>query len=208
MTAQVQFFCTPAEERDVLRYLTKSEGTLAYDVTDGRLTKCAPFSVDDIPDQSSPLSFYIHQPAHGSLIWHTSQPAVEGPTHSSFVKNLFAREEWDKRGFGDKDKMIDTDLSPIICYRRGVLQNGRTGPNMVLAPPSNLQRVSPEYYRWVRRSLAWIRRRGAIVHDYRKQSDTIPNPHSIVSTIYAFPGVLEAIESNDHSFAILINGGT
>jgi hypothetical protein len=204
MTAQVEFFCSPNEERDVLRYITKTDGTNVYDVADGKMTPWDSFSVDDIPDGPAPLSLYIYQPAHGTLIWHTSRPNAAGSTHNSFVKNLFAREEWDDRGLGVEDKMIDTELSPIIYYRRGALRDGRTGQNLVLAPPSNIQRVGPEYERWVKRSLAWIRRRGTIAHDYRKQSITIPNPHSIVNTIYAFPDVLEEIESKRHSFAILI----
>jgi hypothetical protein len=208
MTAQVEFFCSPTEECDVLRYLTKNEGTLVYDVADGRLTPWDAFSVNDIPDRPSPLSLYIHQPAHGTLIWYTSRPAVAGPTHRSFVKNLYAREEWDERGLDGSDKLLDSDLSPIISYRRGTPCDGKTGQKLVLAPPSNLQRVGPEYERWVTRSLAWIRRHSTIVHDYHKQSETIPNPHSIVSTIYAFPDVLADIKSKHHSFAILIQDGT
>ncbi len=208
MTAQVEFFCSPTEERDVLRYLTKTEDTLVYDVAAGNMSPWDSFSADDIPDHPAALNLYICQPAHGGLIWHTSRPTVAGPTHGSLVKNLFVREEWDKRGLGGNDKMIDTDLSPIICYRRGMPHDGKTGQNLVLAPPSNLQRVGPEYEHWVKRSLAWIRRRGTIVHDYRKESDSIPNPYSIVNTIYALPAVLADIESNNHSFAILIQSGT
>lgn len=202
MTAQVEFFCSPTEEREVLQYLTKIEGTVVYNIAEGHMTLWNCFSVDEIPDHPSPLNLYFHQPPHGSLIWHTSQPTVAGPTHRSLVLNLFAREEWDEHGLEENDKLIDTDLSPIICYQRGMPRDGRTPPNLVLAPPSSLQRVGPEYERWVKRSLAWIRRRGTIVHDWRKQSETIPNPRSIVNTIYAFPDVLTDIESNCHSFIV------
>ena len=204
MTAQVQFFCTPAEEREVLRYLTQPEGTRVYDVAEGKLRSWDAFSAFEVPDYSAPLSLYIHQPAHGSLVWHTSQPNVAGPTHNSFVMNFLARQAWDDQKLVAGDRMIDTDLSPIISYHRGTVFEGRAGQNCVLAPPSNLQRVGPEYERWVKRALAWIRRRGTIVHDYRKQSATISNPHSIVSTIYGFAGVLNDIESNTHQFVILI----
>ncbi|REJ71266.1 MAG: hypothetical protein DWQ34_13505 [Planctomycetota bacterium] len=208
MTAQVEFFCSPSEERDVLRYLTKHPGTLVYDVTDGRMQLCDHFSVDDIPEPPASLLLYFHQPAHGDIIWHTTRPTVAGPTHGSLVQNLFAAEEWDKRGLTNNDKMVDSDLSPVLCYKRGVERDDRIGQNTVLAPSSSLNRVNPEYEKWVKRSLAWVRRRGTIIHDYRKQSDTIPNPYSIVNTIYALPDVLADVESNTHSFAILIDGGT
>ena len=204
MTAQVEFFCSPSEERNVLRYLTKADGTVVYDVSAGSLSPCESFSVDEILDPPSPLSLYICQPTYGSLIWHTSRPTAAGPTHGSLVSNLFSREEWDERGLGNNDRMIDADLSPIICYRRGALRDGKLGQNTVIASPSSLNRVGSEYEKWVKRSLAWIRRHGTIIHDYRKQSDTIPNPHSIVNTIYALPDVLADVESNQHSFAIRI----
>src|SRR5690349_11562320 len=112
MTAQVQFFCTPAEEREVLRYLTRPEGTRVYDVAEGKLRTWDAFSADDIPDGPASLSLYIHQPAHGSLAWHTSQPNVAGPTHNSFVMNFLAREVWDDQKLVAGERMIDADLSP------------------------------------------------------------------------------------------------
>jgi hypothetical protein len=152
MTAQVQFFCSPREEIQVLRY--------------------------------------------------TSQPGITGATHRSLVINLSAHDDWDERGLGEGDRLIDFDLSPVLQYTRGDLQDGKREPNTVLAPPSNLKRVGPEYERWVLTSLAWIRRRGTIVHDWRKPSTTIPNPYSFVNTIYAFPDVEEALKSTHHEFTI------
>ena len=81
------------------------------------------------------------------------------------------------------------------------------GQNLVLAPPSDLERAGPEYERWVKRSLGWIRRRGTIVHDYRAQASTISNPHFILNTIYAFDDVLDEIRSGNHGFAIAVQDG-
>jgi hypothetical protein len=204
MSAQVEFFCTPDEERDVLRYLTKTDGTQIFDVREGRMVPWKCFAEADLPAWPEPVHLYIWKPDHGSLVWHTSRPSAAGPTHQSLVVNFFAGEQWDELGLYDGDEMLDADLSPILCYRRGILHDGKVGQNTVLAPPSNLRRVGPEYEKWVKRSLSWIRRRGKIVHDYRSQTTTIPNPHSILNTIYAFPGVIEEINSNAHDFAIVI----
>lgn len=38
MTAQVEFFCTPDEEREILRYLTKADETQVFDVGRGQMT--------------------------------------------------------------------------------------------------------------------------------------------------------------------------
>jgi hypothetical protein len=201
MTARVEFFCSPREEQDVLHYLTKFEGVNVFDVNQGQMTPWPEFAVDVLPEWGDPLQIYVWHPEHGSLIWHTSKPPVAGASHRSFVMNLFASEEWEARGLGKRDKMIDEDLSPLLYYGRGSMRDGKRYPNLLMAPPSNLQRVGPEYERLVLRTLAWVRRRGKIVHDWRKQSTTIP--HTIVNTIYALPDVQGVLQTKDHDFAIM-----
>ncbi len=202
MTAQVEFFCSPEEERAVLRYLTKDAGTLVFDLRNGNLNPWDSFSADELPKWPDPLIVCLVDPDHGELAWHSSAPPAVGQTHRSLVMNLFAREEWNKRGLGDGDRLLDIDLSPVLIYRRGVFDNGRTSQNLLWAPPSSLKKVGAEYERRVARSLRWIRRRGAIIHDYRQQSPTIPDPNFLLNTIYAFPDVIESIRSKTHSFVI------
>jgi hypothetical protein len=204
MSAQVEFFCSPSEERQVLQYLTEQGDIQVFDVTSGRLSPWESFSAENVSAWPQPLAIDLWQPVHGSLIWHTTVPAVDGPTHRSLVINLFAHQEWNARGLADGDRMLDSDLSPILHYHRGSIRDGKIGPCSVLAPPSNLQRVSLEYERWVKRSLAWIRRRGKIVHDWRQKSTTIPNLDMLLNTIYAFPDAQEELKSNNHKFAIFL----
>jgi hypothetical protein len=206
MTAQVEFFCSADEEREVLRYLTKDPGIRVFDVSTGSLTPWESFSVDHLPEWPRPLQVVLWQPAYGDLIWHDSTPTVAGRTHGGFVMNLFAYREWKKRRLGGRDKLLDTDLSPILHYRRGDSRADGMSQNVVLASPSSLARVGPEYERWVKRCLAWIRRRGTIVHGCRGFSQTVANPHTIASTIHAFPGVLDDIRSGNHGFVIAIAG--
>jgi hypothetical protein len=208
MTAQVEFFCSPDEERDIIQYLANADVMEFFDVREGRLTPWNSFSVSDIPEWPDPLQIYLWQPTHGSLIWHTSRPEVAGPTNRSFAMSFFAHEKWDELGLSGNDKMLDSDLSPILSYQRGTVQDGKLGPNLVLAPPSNIKRVGADYERWVKRSLAWIRRRGKIVHDWRQQSVTIPNPDMLLNTIYAFPDVREDLASRNHNYAIFVQART
>lgn len=201
MTAQVEFFCSPREEQEVLRYVCKTDGIRTFDVSQGQMTPWPEFAIDVLPEWRDLLQIYLWHPQHGPLVWHTSKPKVAGASHRSFVINFFASQEWDARGFAKQDKMIDDDLSPLLCYRRGRVRAGKRYPNLLLAPPSNLRRVGPEYERTILRILAWVRRRGKIVHDWRKPATTIP--HTVVNTIYAFPDVQAVLETKDHDFAIM-----
>jgi hypothetical protein len=202
MTSKVEFFCSPGEERQVLQYLTQTDGTQVFDVRGGHIKLWDTFSTDKLPDWPEALAIYLWQPSHGPLIWHTSRPKIKGPTHASLVINLFTQRVWDEHGLKENDKLLDTDLSPILSYQRGVTQENKLLPNCAIAPPSNLLRAGYEYERWVRRCLAWIRRRGTIVHHWRKEATTIPNPHSLLNTVYAFPEALKEIESGSHGFTI------
>jgi hypothetical protein len=91
MTAQVEFFCSPDEEREVLRYLSNADAMEFFDVRERRLTPWKSFSINDLSDWPDPLHIYLWQPTHGSLIWHTLRPEVAGSTNRSFVMNFFAR---------------------------------------------------------------------------------------------------------------------
>jgi hypothetical protein len=200
MTAHVKFFCTSAEEQQVVRYLFKSDDIRVYELRERRLVPRQSYSVDDMPAWPEAFEIYIWRPIFGSLVWFTSRPSASGETHDRLVTTVLAGEAWDAMGLGPSGRMLDNDLSPMLLYKRAGICEGRIGPCEVLAPPSSPERVGAEYKRWVTRTLAWIRRRGTIVHDWRKPSTRLWNPDSLLTTTYALPNALREIESAPHKF--------
>lgn len=203
MTAQVEFFCSPREERDVLRYLLKADGIQVFDVSSGTLKPWDTICPDELPAWSKPLAIRLWQPKMGMLKYHDSRPKMDTTTHGALVATILARDKWDAADLRPGVSMLNTNLSPTICYQRGLAKRRLRGPNLILAEPSSLDRVGSQYAKWVKRTLAWVRRRGKIVHDWRDQSNTIPNPHSLLNTMYALPDVQEQLNTTDHHFAIL-----
>jgi len=128
MTAQVEFFCSNGEERDVLEYLSSHRDLHVFEVKKRRMAQLNPFSIGDLPTWPRRLVLYLWQPGHGPLVWHTARPNAVGATHGSLVSNLFAHLAWDREGLGEGDRMLDTDLSPIVCYYRGEFHDGKMGP--------------------------------------------------------------------------------
>lgn len=202
MTSQIQFFCSPREEVEVLQYLLKNKETKVFNVINGGMNLWDTFSTEELPGWTSSLKIYLWQPSHGSLVWHTSRPEVKGSTHNSLVINLFSRQEWDNRKLTQNDKMLDSDLSPILFFNRGKTLEGRNYPHTIIFPPSSLRRVGLDYERWANRSLGCIRRKGKIIHDWRNQSKTIYNPDSCLNTIFAFPDILKDFAINPNKYAI------
>ena len=203
MTAQVQYFCDSDDERAILDRLTANNAIVVFQLDGQRMTEIPEFSVEKLAPWPKFACLYLWAMDLGPLQWHDNRPKVEGPTHRSFVMRLFAREDWDRSGAVEGDRLLDQDLSPGLCYKRPEMLDGKMGPCTLIAPPSNLELVGVEYAKWVSRSVAWIRRRGKIVHDWRSPSVVIPNPHHILNTVYAFPSAMKILEGGKHSFAIL-----
>jgi hypothetical protein len=203
MTAQIQFFCTPDEERAVIDHLSQDPVTSVFLLDDQRIRELPEFSAEQLPAWPEFICLYMWAKEFGPLRWHSAQPTVEGATHRSFVTRLFAREDWDRFGLDDGDRLLDQDLSPGICYKRAEHVDGRTGPCTLIAPPSRLERAGVEYASWVKRCVSWIRRRGTKVHDWKVPSPRIPNPRGLLNTVYAFPEAARRLEAGDHAYAIL-----
>jgi hypothetical protein len=203
MTAQAQWFCDADEERTILDRLTENETIAVFDLDGQRMTEIPDFSVEKLPPWPTFVGLYLWAKELGPLRWHENCPKVDDATHRALVMRLFAREDWDQSSLGEGDRLLDQDLSPGLCYKRPEMWKDRIGPCTLIAPPSSLERVGARYAKWTKRCIAWIRRRGKIVHDWRSPSETIPNPHQFLNTVYAFPSAMKLLVGGVHSFVFL-----
>lgn len=204
MVAQVEFFCSPREEDAVLRYLRGSGDVVAFPVTFHRPATVPITPLQPLPPWPEPFDVFIWLRSAGPLVWHTERPTVAGDTHGQLVNRLFASDTWDNARRDEGLALLDVDLSPVLVYRRALSVDGQVGPCLLLSRASNLDRVSPEFARWVRRVQGWVRRNAKRIHDWRSKNPSIPNPHMILNSIYAFPDALAEIQSGAHHFAILL----
>lgn len=202
MTSQVEFFCSEAEESTILAYLSRSGATFG-DASDGTIAEWRALEELDPPPWRTPMTLLVRVEAHGPVSWHRSRPDVAGATPGALVTNLFAHQAWKERGLRAPDRLLDADVSPVLVYKRSGTREGRVCPHSILAPPSRLERAGEAYARWVRRTLSWVRRRGAIVHDYRSPSSRIPNPLNLLNTVYALPDVHDDLRAHPESFVIM-----
>lgn len=112
---------------------------------------------------------------------------------------------WDSAQPQAGKAMLDINRSPVLLYRRGPTEGSTIGPCDLVSTPAAPERVSPEFAQWIRRSFSWIRRRSTRIHDLRNPHPHLPNPLSLVSSIYAFPKALDAIRSGRHDYVITIH---
>ena len=123
MSSQVEFFCSSAEELQVLEHVALEDGVLVAKWNEGRIGDWQTFAPEYIPHWPLPFRLIIWKQRFGDLVWHRSRPAITGPTHRSLVINLLSADHWDKHGMQVGDRLLDDDLSPLMYYQRGEVIN-------------------------------------------------------------------------------------
>jgi hypothetical protein len=203
VSAQVQFFCSSKEEREILVHLTRDLTDSIFRLDGRKLEPIPGFSPERLPPWPASVHIFIWPEAYGPLAWHSRRPEIVKTSHRDLVRSLFAQGDWDGFGLTEDDALLDQNRSPLLQYSRGEVCDGRLGPSLIFAPPNDLEGVSVDYARWVRRCLGWVRRRATKVHDWKTPSPLLPSPRGLLNTIYAFPEAYAAIESKSHTYAIL-----
>jgi hypothetical protein len=219
MAAGIFYFCTPNEELDVLRYVLATGEVLAFDRSVAS-PQVLP-TIDALSPPTWPAQFdcFLWLRSSGRLEWHSSKPADLGRTHGDRVHNVITRLNWEENPPPPGMGVLDTNRSPVLLYRRGPIaqmfpsppffsvsrgtDGTRMGPCQLISTPSAPEHVSPDFARWVRRCFSWIRRNATRIQGGQSRHPTLPNPLSIMNSIYAFPGALAKLESGEHEFAII-----
>ena len=205
MAAGIFFFCTPSEELDVLRYVLSTGEILAFDRRIASPQVLPTIDALTPPTWPAPFECFLWLRSSGPLEWHTSRPTDLGKTHGDLVHTVVTRLNWDASPPPEGKAILDTNRSPVLLYRRGPSSGATIGPCELVSTPSAPERVSPDFAQWVRRCLSWIRRRSTRIHDWRRPHPTLPNPLSILSSIYAFPRALQKIDAGKHEFVVLVH---
>lgn len=188
----------------MLQYLERNADVVAFALGHHAPSALSTIAITQAPPWPAPYDIFIWLRSAGPLVWHTERPRVEGETHGQLVNRLFASEAWDQHPPDDHRAMLDVDASPVVVYRRSLTLDGQVGPCALFSPATNAANVAPAFEKWVRRILSWVRRKSTRIHDWRHQCSELPNPHGIVSSLYAFPKALARIRSGDHDYAILL----
>ena len=204
MTARVDFFCSEAEEDAFLRYMSVSGEVVGLQPSFQSETDLPVIDISRLPEWPKPFGCFLWLRSAGPVSWHSSRPSVEGATHGEFVNRFLASQAWDSISDKTGQRLLDVERSPLFIYRRSLIEDGLTGPSLLLCPSSNPDRVGREFAAWVRRCFAWIKRHSRRVHDWREPNPSLPNPYGLLNSIYAFPEMFEKLQSSDHPYAVIL----
>jgi hypothetical protein len=112
-------------------------------------------------------------------------------------RRVFNRLNWQRLSPSGKEGLIDSNISPVLLWRAGHSNDSVLRVSEIGSQADSMRAVSPEYERWANRIMGWVRRRGIRSGDC-KDATSAPIWTSLwpwVSTIYALPGALAALEA-------------
>jgi hypothetical protein len=138
VTAEINFFCMPQEELAVLRHVIGSSDIVAFD-----RSLAAPQTIPTIdatapPRWPAPFACFLWLRSAGPLRWHAPPPVFGGATPGDRVQSLIANLNWTARPPAPEKAMLDSNMSPVLMYRRGSLDGEAMGPCRLISMPAPL----------------------------------------------------------------------
>lgn len=125
------------------------------------------------------------------VIRSESAPAMTGPTKAS----LFNRLNWERLRPGPQDGLVDSNRSPVLFWRPASGDSTVLVPGEIGSQADSMAAISPDYDRWARRVMDWLRRRGTKVWGLEREQ-TRPDldlRFGFVSNVYALPNALDLL---------------
>ncbi len=120
--------------------------------------------------------------------------AMSAPGKTGLLNQL----NWRLLSPAAEEGLMDSNASPVLLWKPGHSDDSMLRISEIGSQADSMSAVSPEYGRWVNRTMGWVRRRGTKVwgrqrHDVRPDLDI--DLGLIGNTIYALPGALAALEA-------------
>jgi len=189
MVAAVHYFATARDQESLLDYLGEPESVTLRPwpvlapsrAPISRRQALASAQVTVVPAAFGPPS--LIRPGDAAM----NEPGKAG---------VFNRLNWQRLSPGGEEGLIDSNASPVLFWRPGLSDDSVLRVSEIGSQADSMSAVSPEYERWVNRVMGWVRRRGTKVWGLQRR-DVRPDMDialAFVSTTYALPGALAALE--------------
>lgn len=190
MVAAVHYFATARDQESLLDYLGEPESVTLYlwpvvgpsRATLSRRQALASVHVTMVSAAFGPPS--LIRPGDAAM-------------NESSRAGVFNRLNWQQLSPSDEAGLIDSNISPVLFWRPGHSDDSDLRVSEIGSQADSMSAVSLEYERWVNRIMGWVRRRGTKVWGWQRRN-VCPDLHialDVVSTIYALPDALVALEA-------------
>jgi hypothetical protein len=190
VVAAVHYFATARDQESLLDYLGEPESVTLrpWPVLDpsratlGRRQALASVHVTAVSAAFGPPS--LIRPGDAAM----DEPGKAG---------VFNRLNWQRLSPSGGEDLIDSNISPVLFWRPGHSNDSVLRVSEIGSQADSMSAVSPEYERWVHRIMGWVRRRGTKVWGLQRRNvrPDLDIAMDVVSTIYALPDALAALEA-------------
>jgi hypothetical protein len=191
VVAAANFFATPADDAALLNYLGEPIAVSLH------RWPVVPISLNPLPrselGNKKQIMIVSHELGLPRLIRAEDDSAMQGGTRAA----VFNRINQERLAPAPGDGLVDSDASPVLLWVRGGTTDALIHQSQIGTQADSPAAISPEYQRWARRVMSWVRRNGTRVwgpESKQLRPDLDIDVHHI-SPIYALPGALAALEA-------------
>jgi len=190
--AQIEWFCTPAEEKKIFEQLLTSGDVVPLNSVAARPDDPPIFDLSSVPPWLTNVQFLFWLRSAGKLRWIQNQPRWRsGGTSAQFKNSVRTVETWKQVKPRKGTALLDLEKSPVIVYGRFDDDCG-IAPCSLVTPMSSMKRISPAFERWVNQLIAGVRKGSTKIHDSKKRTKLI-DTDGYPNTLYAFPEALKLL---------------
>jgi len=126
------------------------------------------------------------------VVMYRDDPALREGTVTAVMSTINFQRLDPGPGVG----LVHPDRSPVLFWQPGRVGDGELTTHLIGSQAQAMRAISPEYERWVKRVMGWVRRRGTKVWGL-EQGAVRPDLDvrvRTVSAVYALPGALRLLE--------------
>lgn len=190
MVAAVHYFATARDQESLLDYLGEPESVTMR-----------PWPVLD-PSRATLSRRQALASAHVTVVSTAFGPPSlirpgDAAMNESSKAGVFNRLNWQQLSPSDEAGLIDSNISPVLFWKPGHNDDSVLRVSEIGSQADSMSAISPEYERWVSRVMGRVRRRGTKVWGLQRRSvrPDLDIALAVVSTIYALPDALAALEA-------------
>jgi hypothetical protein len=190
VVAAIHYFATARDQESLLDYLGEPESVTL-----------SPWPVLD-PPRATLSRCQALASVHVTVVSTTFGPPSlirpgDAAMNESTKAGVFNRLNWQQLSPNDEAGLIDSNISPVLFWRPGHSDGSALRVSKIGSQADSMSAVSQEYERWVNRTMDWVRRRGTKVWGLQRRNarPDLDIALAVVSTIYALPDALAALEA-------------
>lgn len=113
------------------------------------------------------------------------------------IAGIMNQINWDQVQRDSSERLVDSNASPVLVWLPGEASETILSASSIGSQAVAMAALSPEYEKWVKRAIGWVRRKGTRVwgRELHKVRPDLDLDLPFLNSVYALPGALIALQN-------------